>query len=100
VTAGLGAFFCLKAGSGLLATARPGLPIAMPQNAWRGSGGSTRTALAPIEAWTRRCLIQFVENVEAIIAEEQQVYWQNRGGQDGGARQAVSMGRGKEPEHT
>jgi hypothetical protein len=28
-----------------------------------------------------------VENVEAIIAEEQQVYWRNRGGQDGGARQ-------------
>jgi hypothetical protein len=39
--------------------------------------------------------VQFVENLEAIIAEKQQVYWRNRGGQDGGARQAVSP----EPEH-
>jgi hypothetical protein len=27
--------------------------------------------------------LQLVENVEAILAEEQQVYWRNRGGQDG-----------------
>ena len=40
---------------------------------------------------------QLVENVEAIIAEEQQVYWRNRGGQDGGARQTVSTSLGNEP---
>jgi hypothetical protein len=44
--------------------------------------------------------LQLVENVEAIIAEEQQVYWRNRGGQDGGARQAVSTAPGKEPGHS
>jgi hypothetical protein len=31
--------------------------------------------------------LQLVENVEATIAEEQQVYWRNRGGQDFAARQ-------------
>jgi hypothetical protein len=30
--------------------------------------------------------LQFVENVEAIIAEEQQVYWHNRGTEDGAVR--------------
>jgi hypothetical protein len=34
--------------------------------------------------------LQFVENVEAIIAEEQQVYWRNRGGQNGVAQQTAS----------
>src|SRR5262249_13162790 len=31
--------------------------------------------------------LQLVENVEAIIAEEQQVYWRSRGKQDEAARQ-------------
>jgi hypothetical protein len=44
--------------------------------------------------------VQFVENVEAIIAKEQQVYWRNRGGQDGGARQIGTTAPGKEPEHS
>jgi hypothetical protein len=44
--------------------------------------------------------LQFVENVEVIIAEEQQVYWRNRGGQDGGARQAVSTAPAQEPTHS
>jgi Protein of unknown function (DUF4231) len=38
--------------------------------------------------------LQLVENVEAILAEEQQVYWRNRGGQDGAARQTVRWLRG------
>ena len=44
--------------------------------------------------------LQLVENVEATIAEEQQVYWRNRGGQDGAARQTVSTAPGKELEHS
>jgi hypothetical protein len=40
-----------------------------------------------------------VESVEAILAEEQQVYWRNRVGQDGTARQTDTMAVGKEPEH-
>jgi hypothetical protein len=34
--------------------------------------------------------LQLVENVEAIIAEEQQVYWRSRGKQDEAARQTIS----------
>jgi hypothetical protein len=43
--------------------------------------------------------LQLVENVEAIVAEEQEVYWRNRGGQDGAARQIGSAVPGNEPEH-
>jgi hypothetical protein len=43
---------------------------------------------------------QLVENVEAIIAEEQQVYWRNRGGQGGAALQTVSTLPAKKPEHS
>jgi Protein of unknown function (DUF4231) len=43
--------------------------------------------------------LQLVESVEAILAEEQQVYWRNRGGQDGAARQTNTMALGKQPEH-
>jgi Protein of unknown function (DUF4231) len=44
--------------------------------------------------------LELVENVEAIIAEKQQVYWRNGGGQDGAARQTASTVPGHEPEHT
>jgi hypothetical protein len=44
--------------------------------------------------------LQLVENVEAIIAEEQQVYWRNRGGQEDGARRIGSTAAGKEPVHS
>jgi hypothetical protein len=44
--------------------------------------------------------LQLVENVEAIIAEEQQVYWRNRGGQDGAARQIGTTTPEKEAAHT
>ena len=37
-------------------------------------------------------------SVEAILAEEQQVYWRNRGGQDGAARTDTTA-LGKQPEH-
>jgi hypothetical protein len=43
--------------------------------------------------------LQLVESVEAILAEEQQVYWRNRGGQDGAARQTDTTALGKQPEH-
>jgi hypothetical protein len=39
--------------------------------------------------------LQLVENVEAIMAEEQQVYRRNRGGQDSAARQIGSTAPGK-----
>jgi hypothetical protein len=42
--------------------------------------------------------LRLVESVEAILAEDQQVYWRNRGGQDGAARQTDSTALGKEPE--
>jgi hypothetical protein len=41
-----------------------------------------RTALARIVGWTMT-LPTFVENIEAIVADEQQVYWRNRGTQAG-----------------
>jgi hypothetical protein len=44
--------------------------------------------------------LQFVESVEAIIAEEQQVYWRNRGGQDGAVRQIGTTAPEKEAAHT
>jgi hypothetical protein len=44
--------------------------------------------------------LQLVENVEAIIAEEQQVYWRNRGDQNGVARQTVSTASGRKLENT
>jgi hypothetical protein len=43
--------------------------------------------------------LQLVESVEAILAEEQQVYWRNRAGQDGAARQTDTTALGKQPEH-
>jgi hypothetical protein len=43
--------------------------------------------------------LQLVKSVEAILAEEQQVYWRNRGGQAGAARQADTTAPGKQPEH-
>jgi hypothetical protein len=36
--------------------------------------------------------LQFVENNEAIIAEEQQIYWQAQRGESGGADQAATSG--------
>lgn len=33
--------------------------------------------------------LQLVENVEAILAEEQQVFWRNRGGQGGAPAKAI-----------
>jgi hypothetical protein len=44
--------------------------------------------------------LQLIENVEAIIAEEQQVYWRNRGGKDSAARQTISTTTGEEPRHS
>jgi hypothetical protein len=45
--------------------------------------------------------LQLVENIEAIVAEEQQVYWRNRGGEDRAERTAsktlaknIERGRG------
>ena len=43
--------------------------------------------------------LQLVESVEAILAEEQQVYWRYRGGQDGAPRQTDTTALGKEAEH-
>jgi hypothetical protein len=43
--------------------------------------------------------LQLVESVEVIIAEEQQVYWRNRGGQDGAARKTDTTTLGRQLEH-
>jgi len=41
--------------------------------------------------------LQLVESVEAILAEEQQVYWRNRSGE--GAKQTGPTAPGEEPKH-
>ncbi len=43
--------------------------------------------------------LQLVESVEAILAEEQQVYWRNRGGEGSATRQTGSTVPEKEPAH-
>jgi hypothetical protein len=101
VTAGLGALVALAGvGNALPAMARPGLPIALPRNAWKRerrlylNGAGAYRGLDDDIAY-----LQLVESVEAILAEEQQVYWRDRGGQDGAARQTDTTALGKQPEH-
>jgi hypothetical protein len=43
--------------------------------------------------------LQLVESVEAILAEEQQVYWRSRGGEASVTRQTGPTTSEKEPEH-
>jgi hypothetical protein len=45
----------------------------------------------------RAAFLQLVENVEAILAEEQQIYWRDRAAQSGGGKIIATIPKKDDP---